>query len=152
MSAGNKIFVGVLLLGLASGYLFYEKSDVALQYLPESFAKYLPRKVTPIPGYRKEIVHANEWTNDQAVQQKLQNIVDKQLKGTSPEDVKAFLKKKSNELALDDLALVQAQEKTAAATQTLQEGRQKALEELNKDLEKSTQKDDNLSPRAKYKG
>ncbi len=150
MRAGNKIFVGVLLLGLAGGYLFYEKSDVVLQYLPKSLAKYIPGKVTPIPGYRKEIVHANEWTNDQAVQQKLQDIVDKQLKGTSPEDVRAFLRRKSNELALDDLALIQAQEKTAAATQTLQEGRQKALEELNKELEKSTPKDENLSPRAKY--
>ncbi len=151
MSAGNKFFVGVLLFGVAAGYMYSEKPELLQKYLP-GFSKKSgssSKKAQAIPGFRKQILPASDWKQPQLAQQKLQAIIDRQVKNADPAEVQNFLKKPENQLTVNDLSILHAQEITKESEKNLHNTRQEALDKIQKEIESSEKAGAPLSERAK---
>ncbi len=154
MSAGNKLFVGVLLVGVAAGYFCSEKPELLHRYLPGLFPKtasdrMTARKSKPIPGFRRQILPPADWQQPQLAQQKLQAIIGRQVKNADPAEVQNFLKKPENQLTVNDLSILHAQEITKESEETLHNTRQEALDNLQKEIKASEQAGAPLSERAR---
>lgn len=139
MSLKKTSFV-ILLLIAASGALYVHKPDLLRKYLPKSWVSAL--RLTPpreIPGsYIGNTITANDWASPEDLSNKLLEMIDQRLEGTSVEQVQNFLKNPENRLILAQHALVKSELDAADARNKANESYQKTLDDLRRQVEDST--------------
>ena len=134
----RKVFTnGITLLAIAGGTLYCFYPEVLRKYLPKSWCDAL-HVARQIPGsYIGKTLKGSEWKNVDAVQEKLLNMIDQRLSGTSPQQVAEFIQKPENRLILAQHALAQAEKTSVKKRQEQEQAHNKALENLHKQLDDS---------------
>lgn len=147
----SKAFVtGIALIAAAGGGLYYFHPELLRQWLPASWCDAL-HVAKQVPGsYIGKTLKGEEWTNVDAIQDKLRNMIDRRLTGTSPQQVKAFMQEPENRLILAQYTLAQASKDTEKKRIDQEQTRNKDLENLKKQLadqEKMLPQGAELSPK-----
>ena len=142
----RKVFTsGFFLLSAASAVLYFFYPELLRKYLPESWCDAL-HVAKQIPGsYIGKTLKGREWTNIDAVQDKLRGMIDKRLTGISPQHVSTFLKEPENRLLLAQYTLAQNEKNSDAKREKQQETRNQTIENLRNQMANNVK---NLPPGA----
>lgn len=128
----------VLFLGVAAtGALYVHAPGLLRKWLPKDWHTAL--RLREMPGsYIGNTVKANEWSDTEALETKLRDMIDERLTGDSPEQVKEFMKNPENRLILAQHAMAHAETNSAESRQKAQESYNKTVDDLRRQLEDST--------------
>ena len=137
MSTGKNVSFCILLALAAGGAIYTHKPELLREYLPKDWHQTL-RLPKEIPGsYIGHTLTANDWADPQEVQEKLLNIIDERLTGTSPDAVKSFLQNPENRLILAQHSLARTETTSEEKRKNAEQSYHKTLTDLRNQLDSS---------------
>ena len=134
MKNGKKVTLAAL-LAIAAGVCGYHMQPSLFHNVRQKAKK--AKKIND--SYIGHTVKGEEWGDLDALQAKLRGMINQRLKGTSPKQVEEFLKNPENRLILAQYTLTHNEKDTEQKTANLLQQHNNALDNLQKNIEKTKQ-------------